>query len=152
MKCDPVALGVEDNGPETEGPDGLLWLKDLAAARLDGLDGVIQAAVDVQVHEGPLGRGLHRVAQVEAAGRLAVLVGKRADRHPGIVELLDLAPQYRGIEPDRTVQLQHGDIHPDNMVRHGRVFSWFSRGTPGDRRSVGPPRRARRANLRRARG
>src|SRR5208283_3341854 len=45
VECDPVALGVQEDRPEAEVPDGLHGLQDLAAARLHGLDRLLDPTV-----------------------------------------------------------------------------------------------------------
>ena len=138
MQRHPVSLAIKDDGPEAVRADRVLRLEHLAAARLDRGDGFIEATLGVQIDErATIGR-LFAVLRVQAAGDVGVGTGQEPDRHSGILLLLNGTSEDGGVEADRPVEVQHGNVNPNNLIGHG-----FSSRQELRTESAGPPERHR---------
>jgi len=118
MQRHPVALAVEDHGPEAVRSDLVLGLEHLAAVRLDRGNGLVETALSVQIDEHAVVGRFLVVLREEAAADAAVGAGQDRDHHPRRLLLLNLSPQDGGVEADRPVQIQHWNIHPDDLIGH----------------------------------
>src|SRR4051794_9729896 len=123
MQRDPVALAVDDDGAVAVRTDRLRRLDHAAAMRHHRPLGVDDAAVDVEIDERPAWRrrvGL--VGGVETTGDVAAGVGEEPERESRAAFARHRAFQHRGIERDRTLEIVHGDVDPDEAMAHGELF------------------------------
>jgi hypothetical protein len=119
MERHPVSLAIEDDGPEAIRADRVLRLEYLAAVRLDCGDGFIETPLGAQIDERATVRRRLAVLCVQAAGHVGVGTGQEPDCHPGMLLLVNGTPEDGGVKADRSVEVQHGNVNPDNLIGHG---------------------------------
>jgi hypothetical protein len=118
MQRNAVPLGVEHDRPEAVRTNGMLGHKNLPTICRNRGNGIIQPSLAVQVQERSMIRRFVLLGAMKASGDDLVSSWQKADRHPRVFLLRDRSTQYCGIEPDGSIQVEHGDIHPYNLIHH----------------------------------
>jgi hypothetical protein len=121
MKRQPVAFAIENDGPKTMRSNLVLRLENLSAVRLDRGDGLVEAALRVQVHQhAPVARTVFSLCE-QAPGDVAISARQEPDRHPRKFFLPDSITEDGRIKPNRSIEIHNRDINPHDLIGHCRA-------------------------------
>jgi hypothetical protein len=123
MQRNAVPFGVEHNGAKAVRTDGMLGEDYLPAIRCDSGDGIIQSSLAIEIYERPMIRGFVLLGAMKAASDDFVSARQEAYCHPRVLLLGDWCAQHRGIETNGPIQIEHGDIHPYNLIHHDELHA-----------------------------
>ena len=117
MQGDPVAFTVRDDRAEAVRRDRVLGLEHLATVRLRRRDGRVEPAAGVDVDQWAEQRRRDALLGLDqAAADLVALVLEQPEVEAGAADLVDGLADDRAVERDRTIEVDDGDVDPDESV------------------------------------
>ena len=120
MKSDPVSFAVENDSPKAVGTDLMSCLKDLATLSCNRKNCLRKASLSVEIDEGAnLRRRVVVVWRIQAASDVASGMGQQSEDKTWAALFRDGTSEYRRIEGDGSVEVEDGNIDPDDAVAHG---------------------------------
>jgi len=121
MQCDSVAFSIANYCPKPVRSDGLFVFENLAAAFLDGPDRIVQPALDAQVNQRAMLRGLVVLRFDQAPGDIFIGVRQQAKFHPWHCLLGNGCSKNSGIELDGSIEVIDGNVGPTDGVAFAHI-------------------------------
>jgi hypothetical protein len=118
MERQPVALAIEDDGPKAVRADLVPRLEHLAAIGLDYRDRLIEPPLRIEIDQQTAIRRLLLFLDKQTSAHVGIVAGQKPDRHARILLFRDGSAEHGRVETAGTIEVQHRNINPDNLIGH----------------------------------